>query len=351
MSDNKQTKRLLYEVSIIRPLVIFLLVLMHSFTVHGGGWSMPEGLDNVRGYFWIAKLISGFRIETIALIAGYVFSYQSNELGRKYAFVPFIKKKFMRLIIPGAFFSIIYFFLFNYDASSFSPLIFVVKIFTGVGHMWFLPMLFWSFALLWLIDHYNMSSYNLLLLLAIISIMPIPFTIPFGIGRMFHFAFYVMAGYVLFIEQERFMNYMNKNKAIFIGALYILLVVANHQFIEPQYSGETTLYIKGMMMIVSNLFKFLSSVTGIIVLYYVVMKYISTDGVEQKQWVVGLSGISYGVYIYHQFILKYLYYHTSMPQDLGTYWLPWVGFAIALSLSIVLTKLTLITRGGRFLIG
>lgn len=352
MSSKVQSKRLLYEVSIIRPVVIFLLVLMHSFTMYGGGWSMPEGINNVKAYFWLSKLISGFRIETIALIAGYVFSYQSKELGRKYKFIPFMKKKFMRLIVPGIFFSIIYFFLFNYNPSTFNPLVFSVKVLSGVGHMWFLPMLFWSFALLWVFDHYNLTSYKSLILLAILSITPIPFSIPFGIGTMFHFAFYVIVGFVLFIEQDRFMNFMSRNKAILIAIMYVFVVIVNQQFIRPIHIETTTIYSKGMMAIVSNSFKFLSSVTGISVLYYIVIKYISKEGgIEQKQWIIGLSGISYGVYIYHQFILIYLYYHTTLPLILGSYWLPWVGLLVSLFLSVILTKFTLRTNIGRFLIG
>ena len=76
-------KKLLYEVSIIRPLIIFLLVVMHSFTMYDGCWPLPEGIHAVPAYAWLVNLISGFRIETIALIAGYVFAYQSIDLNRQ----------------------------------------------------------------------------------------------------------------------------------------------------------------------------------------------------------------------------------------------------------------------------
>ena len=36
-------KRLLYEISIIRPLIIFLLVVYHSLCVFTGGWVPPQG--------------------------------------------------------------------------------------------------------------------------------------------------------------------------------------------------------------------------------------------------------------------------------------------------------------------
>lgn len=89
-------KKLLYEVSIIRPTIIFLLVVLHAFA-HVERW-IVDGVvyshesQPVVAYQWFCSLISGFRIETIALIAGYVFAYQSLDLNRSYKFWPFVVK-------------------------------------------------------------------------------------------------------------------------------------------------------------------------------------------------------------------------------------------------------------------
>ena len=107
-----EKKKLLYEVSYIRPIVIFLLVVSHSFTkIQVGPNGAMNDYDLATGYLWLVRLIKGFRIETIALVAGYVFAYQSIDLKRKYEFWPFVKKKFVRLIIPMLFFGCIYYFL------------------------------------------------------------------------------------------------------------------------------------------------------------------------------------------------------------------------------------------------
>ena len=108
-------KKLLYEVSIIRPLIIFLLVVLHSFAPIIGSWEAIKGVETIPAYYWLCKFIQGFRIETIALIAGYVFAFQSIDLGRKYDFLPFAWKKVKRLIIPCIAFSLAYFLLFNYE--------------------------------------------------------------------------------------------------------------------------------------------------------------------------------------------------------------------------------------------
>lgn len=59
----------------------------------------------------------------------------------------------------------------------------------------------------------------------------------------------------------------------------------------------------------------------------------------------------FGVYIFQQFILKYIVYNGAIISLLGSYWLPWVAFVITLLLSVVLSWGLLKTKVGRFLIG
>ena len=179
-TNAKPQKKLLYEVSIIRPTVIFLFVLLHSLTKITNGGGKTNDYQLAIAYQWFAWLISGFRIETIALVAGYVFSYQSNDLKRSYRFGSFVWKKFKRLIIPMLFFGCIYYFCFFFDKDSFSVLSFVKTLLSGCGHLWFLPMLFWCFIAIWVIDHYKLSSVVLLTVLACVSLVPMP-SLPFGL--------------------------------------------------------------------------------------------------------------------------------------------------------------------------
>ena len=61
-------KKNLDEVSIIRPIIIVLLVVTHSFTIYNGGWDIPLYTDTIPLYSWIPKLISGFRLESVSFI-------------------------------------------------------------------------------------------------------------------------------------------------------------------------------------------------------------------------------------------------------------------------------------------
>ena len=90
---------------------------------------------------------------------------------------------------------------------------------------------------------------------------------------------------------------------------------------------------------------------GISVVYSIVNYFVEKRHYVPARWVFDASAICYGVYIFQQFILQFLYYKTTLPVLVGPYWLPWVGCVVTFVVSIVLTRLTLKTRFGRFLIG
>lgn len=80
-------------------------------------------------------------------------------------------------------------------------------------------------------------------------------------------------------------------------------------------------------------------------------------GIKEKKspgnlpdWIVRAGGLCFGVYLLQQFIMVALYRHTQLPNAVGFYLLPWVGFIITLVLSVAGSFLLRLTRVGRFLI-
>ena len=356
MTNTSQTKSLaLQDVAIIRPIIIFLLVVLHSFTIYGGStsWILPEGIRPIPVYSWMVKLISGFRIETIAFVAGYVFAYQSFVLGRKYPFGPFLWKKFKRLIIPCLVFSTIYYFCFNFNPDSFRVGNFVLQLFSGVGHLWFLPMLFWCFVLIWLIDTKQIISWWLFALLAVLSMIPIP-TQVLGLGRVFHFLFYCYAGYMVFSKKDWIFNHLlNKKSVVLFWFAYFALVVLYFALIESLVEQFDANFIaKAISSLISHGFKLVYSCIGVMAIYLSVNLYISKrQNFVLPRHIVAASSLCYGVYVFHQFILEWLYYYLPLPEWLGSYALPWVACTITLAVSILFSSLLIKTKVGKFLIG
>ena len=65
---------------------------MHSFTKIASGGMRKQEFVLIDAYNWLIQLISGFSVETFAFVAGYVFSYQCLNLGKKYEFTPFVER-------------------------------------------------------------------------------------------------------------------------------------------------------------------------------------------------------------------------------------------------------------------
>ncbi len=344
-------KRILYEVSYIRPLVIFLLVVTHSFAIYSGAWPSVNDVD-IPIYREMVRLIIGFRIETIALIAGYVFAFQSIDLNRKYRFVDFIKKKFIRLIVPCWFYGVIYYFLFYYSSGTFLWLDFFEQIVDGVGHLWFLPMLFWCFLGMWWIDNNQLNEKIVFVLLGLLSILPIP-SLPLGLTRVFHFLFYFYIGYLLWEYKTHIKVFVRFRYICVFAVLYIVLLFIesyfDNSFIETLRSGFY--WQKLILILIDNFFKMLVTLSGVVCLYTLVIYLLDNKNMQTPSWVLWCSSVCYGVYVYHQFILDFLYYKTSFAQLVNPYILPWVALLITLLVSIVLTICTLKTKIGRYLIG
>ena len=352
-SEIMSEKKLLYEISIIRPLIIFLLVVYHSFCIFTHDWEMPQGVSDISLYWWIGNLISGFRIETIALVAGYVFSYQCLTLKRRYSFKDFIIKKFKRLIIPCLTFGVLYYFLLLYQPESFSLVVFINKLLKGVGHLWFLPMLFWNFMLIWIVNKYNLTEIIILPIAVILTILPVP-SLPLGLTRVPHFFFYFYGGFLLWKYKAQVLSYWGNAKGISMFALsyFALLLFALWLFPEGYMEGMPFVK-KAAMMIFANTLKMLYASCGIMALYLLVCRHSEKDDFKPRHWVIRASSVCYGVYVFHQFVMKIMLDKITPPlqEVVDSFMIPWVLLVVSLTISLLLTELSLKTRFGRFLIG
>lgn len=175
-STAPNNQRRLTNVNIIRPVLIVLVVFYHAFAIFGGGWSSIDGFPEVKVYWWLDKLSYASLLESFVFISGYVFGYQVRTKGEmllegKNLFW----SKFKRLIIPSMFFSLFYIVLLEDDSLPLIKTLYCVI--NGVGHMWFLPMLFWCFVGIWIIEKLKLKPYfvlPLLILSSICSFVPLP---------------------------------------------------------------------------------------------------------------------------------------------------------------------------------
>lgn len=346
MSNN--TKPFLADAAIIRPILIVLLVLYHAFAIFTGGWKPLDSFPDLKVYWWLGRGSEAFMLESFVFVSGYVFGFQSINRGALNA-KPLLWSKFKRLIIPCLLFGFLYIILFEDITQPWT--ITVYELLNGVGHLWFLPMLFWCFVLIWIIESFHFKPYLVLPVLLLCSIGSF-ITLPFQFARSLYYMFFFYVGFLLQKEHVSLDGFYNSRNLLLLVVTFLVLfpfltILRERAIIILQ---DSSILMKIVYSILANLCKFIYSSVGLTMLLVIVGTALKTTPQQLPGWVIKLGGYCMGVYIFQQFFLKYLYYHTSLPAILGPWLLPWCGFVITLVVSLLITLLFKQTRLGRQII-
>lgn len=187
------------------------------------------------------------------------------------------------------------------------------------------------------------SLFGLLILLAGLSLAP-SMSIPFGFRRLPHFIFYVYAGYYLWLKKDLVLRWFrSKSSIVLLVLVYIAFVIAEHSFIVDTGGLWNYLFRHTLMLI--------KSCVAIIALYTIIYRFTHMENFRPSRIVIEANNLCYGLYVFHQFILVYLYQYTNFYSVFGDTFTPWVAFLVIISLSILMANLALKTKLGRLLIG
>lgn len=342
---NNMIKSNLYEVSVIRPLLIFCIVVGHSFAPFSGSWK-SFGVD-ISMYEWINPFFISFQLGCFVLISGYLYKHVSIK---PISWGDFVWKKIKRLIIPCVFFGLIYYLLVGEQNPNLSELIY--QILQGYGHLWFLPMLFWCFIFAFFIDRFlcfYFSKRTIFIFLVVVTLIPFP--IPFGIGNALHYVVYFYLGMVLYDKKNTVIEW-NKNYINLLFLFYLLSTVflkimcRDYLFSHIDMYG---IYSKIAVIVTANAIQMLIILSGSLSLYATVMRVINRK--HNNNIVFMCSKLSYGIYIFHQIVLMYLYYNTPLSRCISVCLIPWIGLILSLTVSSICAYYLLKTKIGIFLIG
>lgn len=348
MQQNNPIK--LNDVYILRPIAIFFIIVYHSFIIFRGGWRQPVDYQNIEAYYFIATVSYAFWLELFVFISGYVFGLSLQR--KQPSFKSTLVDKFKRLIIPSIVFSSIYYFMF-YDTANFSFSDCIIKVLSGAGHMWFLPMLFWTMFICLGIDNIKVSEkWKLIgvLVLPVFSLAPLPFQL----NQACYYTMFFYTGMLFFRQKETIIEHLAIGKRVvaltflFI-ILFVLGIYVREFLINNQISNVNSL-IKAVLYLTSKYVRIVYCIAGILWIYALVNYLLKTKNINIPQWIINLSPVCFGVYLFQQFILQYLYYKTNIPSLVGSYWLPWVGLIVTTIGSYFLACLLRMTKIGRKLI-
>lgn len=346
--SNIDTRKNLDEVSFIRPILIVLLVLYHAFAPFCESWRPFEGFEDNQVYWWIGKLAYSFMLPTFVFISGYIWAYQRERLGRKEDLISLVQKKFKRLYLPSLIFGVLYIPLMP-QLEEKSAYIIAWKIIEGNAHMWFLPMLFWCFILGWFI--LNIKSKTKRLLVFFICIICSFLHLPLQMDTACYYLLFFILGYIAECTKLKFIKKANYIKCIlswlvFTLAFITLTCLKKHMMILEE---ENCSFICKVLLLLSNrTIIIINSLLGLATLYHSAILFIRNHILSNK--IIKVGEFCFGVYIFQQFILQILYYHTALPRIIGCNFTPWIGFICALIGSYLTTYLLKKSSIGKTLI-
>lgn len=347
------------EVLPMRALAIVLIVMYHSFIVYIGEWDRPAGFVQVGVYYWLAKFAISFSLELFTFISGYIFSMQQSR--SPMPFGRFALKKLRRLFVPTLIFGVLYVILIDGISADKGVLDYVLRIGGGAGHLWYLPVLFVifivSYFLVKLDRRYVIAAFLLFLLAT-----------PFSHMMAYPAAF--LMGFLVYGNMQRVdavmtrPGYIAAASALFV-ALFIFYVSADGAEWTSRLNGE-------LVKRVLRLAKIVASLCAVMAVYGVCKRCSSAgvpapdapsvpdvpfvsvapsvSGQTPGRLVRLISENSFGIYIFHQFVLRLLLFRTAFPALVGPLWLPWLSLLIAFSLSLALTLLVRSFPAGRRLL-
>jgi len=318
------------EVVLLRVVVTVLLLVYHSICFFRGSWEVPFPYTNVdvKAYSLIANLSYSIMLEGFTFVSGYVYASQVLLKG-KFKFTVLFEKKIKRLIIPALAWGGIYMLLFSeYQDVSYQGIVF--KLFNGVHHFWFLPMLFFCFLFFQLLEKF-MSINFILLLSFFLIIIKYFFFIPFGIGHSFQYLYYFSLGVFIYRNKEYVKRKLVRFNLFFLFLFLFLLLFSLYHYVELT---KVSVISKIIHFIEARFFK----TFGLIALFIGVNLYLKNRK-ELKKVTYSIGVFSMGIYVFHQMILDFMYYHTPLPIYINEYFLPLVGFVTAFVFSVLFTYL------------
>ena len=333
MSGGIQTRRL-WEVDVIRPLSIFLVLVLHSFTIYWGKWTPPVGFVPCVTYKWIAAFSFSFTMELFVLLSGYIFGYQIFVQKKDFNLKSLVKNKVNRLIYPALFFGVIYALIFYWQRAPFNAIYSVLQ---GAGHLWFLVMLFWCFILGFLLLKAEMPEKNKFRIL-LVAILISTVSLPLRLDKALYYLFFFYLGITMVKNQEICRKMYGNNKFLVSAALIYLVFFISYELVVPYLNSSISSdIVHTLMNPVQKYWIFAYALPGTLFFFLLTCR-LMEGKITLPKFVTFASSISFGVYLVHQIIIEVLYYKTQLPSLVGPYWLPWITLLITLfgSVAIIL---------------
>lgn len=341
MTETTQRKqKFRVDIAILR---LFAIIVVAGFHVYGMTFAEHLNAENRAIYkanYELITLCGGIRVAMpmFVLISGYLFAMQVVK-GKYSGFSHVFMDKAKRILLPYFFFVIL--FELTYSGLSIHPF------YTGsYWHLWFLPMLMWYFVITYLLRDLLLNRNGLwmgMMLIASFALMMVDKFVPMIMGahNVSKWLFWFVAGFAVFRWDAQIESTIRRYH---LTAPMILVYLAITCFFPIPY-GEDTWYVEvGSLMAVLAIWEIVRSVKW--------------ERLKITQYLVWLSSLSFGIYIFHNWISAYAVSTTAQRVLPLNEWahnhiiiFPFLLSVVVIGVSAVLSWIMRQHKYGKFLIG
>ena len=345
-------KKYYEDINYIRIIMILSVLVVHSFTPFGGGWPLPSGYPRIKEYAEIVRYTASFNMEMFVFISGFLFgfkAYRLNLKGETFDFKDVMWNKVKRILLPSVVFSLAYALIFPDKVQPLTHLLY--RVFTGAGHLWFLPMIFTCFFIFVLIEKYHVKQWIVIPILLLLSILPHR-DMFFQLGRTSYFLIFFYCGYALRRYDFRFIERLYNLKSIIVSlALYLFFYTyLNRHIFGTVLKRKITITHNLDVWAWQNVIHVCYAFFGLLFFYLLVNYLLKKNIIKPSQMAKKIGEYCFGIFIFQQFVLKLLYYDTPLHTYVSPYAFPWIGLSAAIGISFVLTYVCMKTKIGRTLL-
>lgn len=343
--NNIQKDTYLTEVCVIRLLLVAMVIIYHCFCPFIGGDYWEPIIDSYpSSYSLITRLPYSFMLEAFTFISGYVLGFQVSKGKHTVSFKNTIVKKAKRLLIPSAIFSFLYILAFE----KFSNYIYIHILAEGAGHLWYLPMLFWCFVAIYIIEKCNLKIYQYLPLLFLIALVSV-LKFPLRLSEAAYYLFFFYCGYAIKKTNYDFSKYI-KPKYILLSVSAFITLFSIYTFLSSKsdiIDGNFILKISRLLFI--RLIKISVAITGTFSLMISVIYLIKSKRLIVTDTLLKISGYAFGIYILQEFIIRIIYYKMGVSQFTGIV-TPFLTALFTILFSIIIVSLCHKNKIGKYLL-
>lgn len=316
----------LQNIEFLRCFAVLSLVAWHSLCVYVGWKSFLPDISEAVGGTWLTNfyqvittkvLMPNANMPLFTVISGFVYAYLRRQ-GKYIDTKEFLVKKVRRLLIPYFVIgTIVVFTIADWSPKSI--------IFGNAHHLWYCAMLFWCFVYIRIYEIVPNWLKSIAILLAVTSqFVSIPYDLLGIVKGINYFPYFIMGFYLT-------------------------------EYLPKVQSGGGRIFSVIVWMIclgVSIIYDWKAANVFLNYLYVLMLFAIVPTEIKIGNWSLMISKLSFGIYVFHEWFLWNAAHiqalHPIIIQHQVIY--PLIAYILVLFISIILTKLSLKTKVGRFLL-